>query len=65
MFRATYAHHQEVKILLYSIWYHHTEAREWSKITRRTKITNIHEYQHIVVKFMCAYFGCDFCVLLQ
>ena len=24
MFRAPCAHHQEVKIVLYSIWYHHT-----------------------------------------
>jgi len=24
MFRAPYAHRQEVKILLYSLWYHHT-----------------------------------------
>jgi len=24
MFRALYAHHQEVKIVLYCIWYHHT-----------------------------------------
>jgi len=24
MFQALCAHHQEVKILLYSIWYHHT-----------------------------------------
>ena len=24
MFRATYAHRQEVKIVLYSPWYHHT-----------------------------------------
>ena len=24
MFRALYTHHQEVKIVLYSIWYHHT-----------------------------------------
>ena len=24
MFRALCAHHQEVKIILYSIWYHHT-----------------------------------------
>jgi len=24
MFRALCAHHQEVKILLYSVWYHHT-----------------------------------------
>jgi len=26
MFRALRAHHQEVKIVLYSIWYHHTWA---------------------------------------
>jgi len=24
MFRALRAHHQEVKIVLYSLWYHHT-----------------------------------------
>jgi len=24
MFQALCAHHQEVKIVLYSIWYHHT-----------------------------------------
>ena len=24
MFRALCAHHQEIKIVLYSIWYHHT-----------------------------------------
>ena len=24
MFRALFVHHQEVKIVLYSIWYHHT-----------------------------------------
>ena len=24
MFRAPCAHHQEIKIVLYSIWYHHT-----------------------------------------
>jgi len=24
MFRTLCAHHQEVKIVLYSIWYHHT-----------------------------------------
>ena len=27
MFRALCAHHHEVKILLYSIWYHHTEKK--------------------------------------
>ena len=34
MFRAPRVHHQEVKIVLYSIWYHHTETSEWSKITK-------------------------------
>jgi len=24
MFRALYAHHQEVKTVLYNLWYHHT-----------------------------------------
>jgi len=27
MFRASRAHHQEVKIVLYSLWYHHTYRR--------------------------------------
>jgi len=31
---STCAHHQEVKIALYSLWYHHTETSEWSKITK-------------------------------
>ena len=34
MFRASYAHRQEVKIALYSLWYRHTETSEWSKITK-------------------------------
>jgi len=29
MFRALCAHHQEVKIVLCSIWCHHTETSEW------------------------------------
>ena len=58
MFRAPCAHRQEVKIVLYSLWYHHTETSEWSKITK------IYKYEHIVVKFMCEFFGCDCCVLL-
>ena len=64
MFRASYAHRQEVKIVLYSLWYHHTESRDWSKITKITKITKIYKYEHIVVKFMCEFFWCDYCVLL-
>ena len=70
MFRAPCSHRQEVKIVLYSIWYHHTETTEWSKITKIIKIikiikiTKIYKYEPIVVKFMCEFFGCDYCVLL-
>ena len=60
MFRAPCAHHQEVKIVLYSLWYHHTETSEWSKITK----IQFHKYEQIVVKFMCEFFGCDYCALL-
>jgi len=63
-FRAPCAHRQEVKTVLYSLWYHHTETIEWSKITKITKITKIYKYEHIVVKFMCEFFGCGYCVLL-
>ena len=58
MFRAPCAHRQEAKIVLYSLWYDHTKTSEWSKITK------IYKYEHIVVKFMCEFFGCDYCVLL-
>jgi len=34
MFSSTCAHHQEVKIALHSLWYHHTETSEWSKFTK-------------------------------
>ena len=66
MLRAPCAHRQEVKIVLYSHWYHHTETTEWSKITKITKITNIqfYKYEHKVVKLMCECFRCDCCVLL-
>ena len=50
--------------MLYSLWCHHIETSEWSKITKVTKITKIYKYEHIVVKFMCEFFGCDYCVLL-
>ena len=63
---STCAHHQEVKIVLYSLSYHHTETSEWSKITKITKITKIqfYKYGHTVVKLMCEFFGCHYCVLL-
>jgi len=54
MFRALRAHHQEVKIVLYSIWYRHTEISEWSKITK----IQFYKYEHIVAKFMYEFFGC-------
>jgi len=60
MFRALCAHHQVVKIVLYSIWYHHTETSEWSKITK----IQFHKYEKIVVKFMYAFFECNYCILL-
>ena len=55
---STCAHHQEVKIALHSLWYHHTETSEWSKI-------QFYKYEQIVVKFMCKFFRCDYCVLLS
>jgi len=48
MFRALYANHQEVKIVLYSIWYRHTETSEGFKITK----IHFYKYERIVVKFM-------------
>jgi len=53
MFQALCAHHQEVKIVLYNIWYHHTETSKWSKITK----IQFYKYEHIVVKFMCEFSG--------
>jgi len=61
MFQALCAHHQEVKIVLYSIWYHHTETSEWSKITN----IQFYKYKHIVVKFIYEFFGCDYCIFLH
>jgi hypothetical protein len=43
------AHHQEVKIALHSLWYHHTETSEWYKITK----IQFYKYEQIAVKFMC------------
>ena len=48
MFRALCAHHQQVRIVLYSVWYHHTETSERSRITK----IQLYKYEHIVVKFM-------------
>jgi len=45
---STCAHHQEVKIALCSLWYHHTETSEWYKINK----TQFYKDEQIVVKFM-------------
>ena len=58
---STRAHRQEVKIVLYSLWYHHTETKEWSKITKITKI-QFYKYEQIVVKLMCEIFGWLLCI---
>ena len=52
MFRALCAYHQEVKIVLCSILYHHTETSKWSKITK----IQFYEYEHVVVKFMYEFY---------
>jgi len=39
---------------------HHTETSEWPKITK----IQFYKYEQVVVKFMCEFFGCDYCVLL-
>ena len=41
---STRAHRQEAKIVLYNLWYHHTETSEWSKITK----IQFYKYEHIV-----------------
>jgi hypothetical protein len=57
MFRAPCAHRQEGKIVLYSLWYNHTETSEWSKITKIIKIiqTQFYKYEQMVVKLMCEF----------
>ena len=56
---STFSHRQEGKNVLYSLWYHHTETIEWSKINKITKIIKVqfYKYEHIVVKFMCEILG--------
>ena len=41
---STCAQRQEAKIVLFSLWYHHAETSEWSKITKITEITKIQFY---------------------
>ena len=65
MFRALLCSSSGSQFVLYSIWYRHTETSEWSKITKITKITKIYKYEHIVIKFIYEFFGCDYCVFLH
>ena len=51
---STSAHRQEAKIVLYNLWYHHTETSEWSKITKITKI-QFYKYEHISFTAMYSY----------
>ena len=57
---STHAYRQEAKIVLYSLWYHHTETSEWSKITKITKITKIQFYYYcvfILIELYCSNFS--------
>ena len=53
MFRAHVLIVRRAKIVLYSLWYHHTETSEWSKITKIIKIIKIqfYKYEHTVVQY--------------
>jgi len=46
MFRAPCAHHQEVKIVLYSLWYHHTYR--W-----QSRVQVLSQPVHGTVTYMC------------
>ena len=51
MFRAHVLIVRRAKIVLYSLWYHHTETSEWSKITTIIKIIKIqfYIYYHVLI----------------
>jgi len=57
---STCAHHQGVKIALHSLWYRHTETSDCSEITK----IQFYRYEQTVVKLMCEFSGCDYCILL-
>ena len=60
---STCAHHQEVKIALYSLRYHHTETSVWSKITK----VQFYKYEQIIYVNIANYlhFYCVFSKILQ
>ena len=61
MFRALLCSSSGGQIVLHSIWYRHTETSEWSKITK----IQFYKYEHIVVKVIYEFFGCDYCTFLH
>ena len=60
------AHRQEAKIVLYTLWYQHTETSEWSKIT---KITSDDEHlcsKHVEVRNkLIIKFSASSCLILR
>ena len=61
MFRALLCSSSGGQIVLRSIWYRHTETSEWSKIAK----IQFYKYEHIVVKVIYEFFGCDYCTFLH
>jgi len=53
-------HHQEVKIALYKA----SCIITLKQVSGLKLLNTFYKYKHIVVKFMCEFFGCDYCVLL-
>ena len=60
MFRALGAHHQEVKIVLYNIWYHHTcrwpsgaqvESGLFSQLVHRTATYRCDDTRCCIIQF--------------
>ena len=65
MFRAPCAHRQEVKLYYTASGIIILKQESGLKLLKKKiKITKMYKYDHIVVKFMCEFFGCDYCVLL-
>ena len=50
---STCAHRQGVKIVLYSLWNHHTEISEWSKITK----IQLYKCEHILIELYFSNFS--------
>jgi len=61
MFQALLCSSSGGQIVLYSIWYRHTETSEWSKITK----IRFYEYEHILVVVIYKFFGCNYCIFLH